>query len=254
MKTLRWVVALVPAIALLFSPVRACSEEPASAASGKIRVLIVTGGHDFNAEAFFAIFNNNPDITYRVVQHPKAQALFRPEAATQYDVILAYDNYQQINDQAKADFANLINGGKGLVIVHHGIGSYLEWPEFWKIMGARWYHVKTFVDGLEKFSFPSDTNDVRFRVHVVDPQNPVTKGLKDYDMIDETYQAFDVFPDTHPLLTTDSPLSNKIIAWEKTYGQGRVVCIQSGHGPDAYVNPNFQQFLRQAIRWTARRD
>jgi type 1 glutamine amidotransferase len=254
MKKLRYAVALIPIIALPFSPTHAGPDEPGPASAGKIRVLIVTGGHDFDGEAFFAIFNNNPDVSYRAVQHPNAQAFFRPEAASQYDVILAYDNYQQISEQAKADFANLVKGGKGLVVVHHGIGSYLDWPEFWKIMGARWYHVKTIVGGVEKFSFPSDTNDVRFRVHVVDPRNPVTKGMSDYDMIDETYQAFDVFPDSHPLLSTDSPLSNKIIAWEKTYGKGRVVCIQSGHGPDAYVNPNFQQFLRQTIRWTGRRD
>jgi type 1 glutamine amidotransferase len=73
-------------------------------------------------------------------------------------------------------------------------------------------------------------------------------------MIDETYRGFDVFPDSHPLLTTDAPSSNPVLAWDKTYGTGRVVCIQSGHGPDAYVNPNYQQFVRQAIRWAARRD
>jgi type 1 glutamine amidotransferase len=72
-------------------------------------------------------------------------------------------------------------------------------------------------------------------------------------MIDETYKGFDVYGDSHPLLTTDAPSSNKIIAWAKTYGEGRVVCIQSGHGPNAYVNPNFQIFLRQAIQWTGKK-
>jgi hypothetical protein len=247
-------VGLVAVGTCLLWPTPARPAEPPAGARGKIRVLIVTGGHDFNAEGFFAVFNNNPDITYRVVQHPKAHALLKPDAAKQYDVLLAYDNYQDISEEAKADFVGLIHGGKGLLVVHHGIGSYLDWPEFWKIMGARWYHVKTVVDGVEKFSFPSDSENVHFRVHVVNPRHAVTRGMQDYDMIDETYQAFDVYPDSKPLLTTDSPLSNKVIAWEKTYGEGRVVCIQSGHGPDAYVNPNYQQFLRQAIRWTARRD
>jgi type 1 glutamine amidotransferase len=228
------------------------ADEPTSSA-GKIRVLIVTGGHGFDPDAFFAVFRNNPEITYQAVEHPKAQAWFKVEAAKQYDVVLAYDNYQEISDEAKADFVNLIKGGKGLVVVHHGIGSYLDWPEYWKIMGMRWYHTNTLVDGVVKFSYPSDTDDNHFRVHVVDPEHPVTRGMKDYDMIDETYKAFDVYAGSQPLLTTDCPISNKIIAWAKTYGEGRVVCIQSGHGPNAYVNPNFQTFIRQAIQWTAKK-
>jgi hypothetical protein len=228
------------------------ADEPSNSA-GKIRVLIVTGGHDFDADAFFAVFKNNPDITYQWVEHPKAQAWFKADAAKQYDVVLAYDNYQEISDEAKADFVSLIKGGKGLVVVHHGIGSYLDWPEYWKIMGMRWYHTNTVVDGVTKFSYPSDSNDNHFRVHVADPEHPVTRGLKDYDMVDETYKGFDVYDDSHPLLTTDCPISNKVIAWAKTYGDGRVVCIQSGHGPNAYVNPNFQTFIRQAIEWTAKK-
>jgi uncharacterized protein len=237
-------------VILLFSQWVSRADESTNAA-GKIRVLIVTGGHPFETNAFFAIFNNNPGITYRWVEHPNAQAWFKPEAAQQYDVVLTYDNYQPISEESKADFVNLIKGGKGLVVVHHGIGTYLDWPEYWNIMGMRWYHTKTVVDGVEKFSYPSDSEENHFRVHVVDPKHPVTRGLKDYGMIDETYKGFDVYPGDHPLLTTDYPLSNKVIAWAKTYGEGRVVCIQSGHGSNAYVNPNFQKFIRQAIEWTA---
>jgi len=57
----------------------------------------------------------------------------------------------------------------------------------------------------------------------------------------------------HPLLTTDEPESNKVIAWAKTYKVARVVYIQSGHDHFAYENPNYQQIVRQAIRWTAKR-
>jgi uncharacterized protein len=242
---------LLLATLLAFQSV-ARAEGPDNSA-GKIRVLIVTGGHEFETNAFFAVFKNNPDITYCWVQHPNAQAWFKAEAAQRYDVVLTYDNYQPISDETKMDFVNLIKGGKGLVVVHHGIGTYLDWPEYWKIMGMRWYHTNTIVDGVLKFSYPSDSNENHFRVHVADPDHPVTAGLQDYDMIDETYKGFDVYADSHPLLTTDCPISNKVIAWAKTYGDGRVVCIQSGHGSTAYVNPNFQTFLRQAIRWTAKK-
>ncbi len=54
--------------------------------------------------------------------------------------------------------------------------------------------------------------------------------MSDFDMHDETYKWFDVAKDCHPLLTTDEPESNNVIAWAKTYKGARVVYIQSGHG------------------------
>ena len=80
------------------------------------------------------------------------------------------------------------------------------------------------------------------------------RGLSDFDTHDETYKWFDVAKEVHPLLTTDEPESNKIIGWAKNYEQARVFYMQSGHDHFAYENPNFQQILRQAIRWTAHRD
>ncbi len=95
---------------------------------------------------------------------------------------------------------------------------------------------------------------MNFKIHVADPEHPVTRGMTDFDTHDETYKLFDVAESCHPLLTTDEPLSNKVIAWSKSYKKARVVYIQSGHDHFAYENPNYQQFLRQAIRWTARKD
>ena len=82
----------------------------------------------------------------------------------------------------------------------------------------------------------------------------MTRGVTDFDTHDEAYKWFDVAEDCHSLLTTDEPESNKVIAWAKKYERARVVFIQSGHDHFAYENPNYQQILRQAILWTARRD
>jgi type 1 glutamine amidotransferase len=78
--------------------------------------------------------------------------------------------------------------------------------------------------------------------------------VKDFDMRDETYKWFDVAPDSHALLTTDEPESNKIIGWAKTYEAARVVYLQSGHDHFAYENPNYQRLVRQAILWTTHKE
>jgi uncharacterized protein len=227
--------------------------EPAQPLKHKIRVLLITGGHPFQKEAFFKLFQDNPDITYQAVVHPQAYAMLTAKAAKQYDVIVTYDYNQKIPEEARRDFVARLKEGKGLVVLHHAIAAYPGWPEYWKIIGAHYYLAKTNINGVAK-PRSAAKEGMDFRVHIADPNHPVTRGLKDYDMHGETYKWFDLAKNCHPLLTTDTPESNKVIAWAKTYKGTRVVYIESGHGPSAYDNPNYQQLLRQAIRWVARQD
>jgi type 1 glutamine amidotransferase len=219
---------------------------------GKIRVLLVTGGHDFERDAFFQVFKDNPDITCQSVEHPNAHALLKADAAKAYDVLVLYDMHQEITEETKADFLARLKEGKGLVVLHHAIASYQKWPEYAKIIGARYYLEPTVVDGVKK-ARSAYQHGVQISIHIADPQHPVVQGIQDYVIHDETYKLFDVADECHPLLTTDEPLSNKVIGWAKTYAGARVVYLQSGHDHFAYENPNYRQILRQAIRWTAQR-
>jgi type 1 glutamine amidotransferase len=227
--------------------------EPAKDASAKIRVLVITGGHDFEHDAFFKLFDDNPGITYRAAEHPNAHALLRPEASKNFDVLVLYDMHQEITDEGKTDFLARLREGKGLVVLHHAIASYQQWPEYSRVIGARYYLAPTTVDGVEK-ARSTYKHGMHFKLHIVDPAHPVTSGIQDFEIHDETYNLFDVASDVHPLLTTDEPESNKLIGWAKNYGPARVVYLQSGHDHFAYENENFQKILRQAIRWTAKRD
>jgi uncharacterized protein len=224
-----------------------------SADSSKIRVLVVTGGHDFENEPFFKLFQDNPNIRFTAAEHPNAQARLRPDQADNFDVLVLYDMYQNISDEAKADFLAFLKAGKGLVVMHHAIANYQKWPEYAKIIGAKYYLEKTTVDGVPKARSVYE-HGVHFKIHVADKTHPVTRGVDDFEIHDETYNLFDVAADCHPLLTTDEPKSNKVIAWSKTYGPARVIYMQSGHDHFAYENPNFRKVLRQAIEWTAKKD
>jgi type 1 glutamine amidotransferase len=233
------------------------------AAGGKIRVLLVTGGHAFERPQFFKVFEDNKEIAFEAVEHPNPKdknappddpvaAKFRPDAAKAYDVIVLYDMWQKITDETKADFVAMLKGGKGLVVLHHAIANYQEWEEYPKISGARYYLKPTMVNGVEK---PRSLwkHDVEMKVCIADPKHPVARGLKDFDIRDESYKGYDIRPGMKPLLTTDQPLNSPTLAWTHTYGKARVVYLQLGHDHLAYENPNFCQLVAQAIRWTAGR-
>src|SRR5580765_8659255 len=89
------------------------------AATEKIRVLVVTGGHGFEKEPFFKLFKDNPDITFQAVEHPNAYPSLTAEAASKWDVLLLYDMQQNIPEDAKANFIARLKEGKGLVVLHH---------------------------------------------------------------------------------------------------------------------------------------
>jgi uncharacterized protein len=224
-----------------------------NAPAAKIRVLLVTGGHEFEQEPFFKLFRDNPGISYRAVEHPKAHELLAADKASQFDVLVLYDMNQEISEAAKADFLARLNEGKGLVVLHHAIANYQAWPEYARVIGARYYLENTTLNGVDKARSVYQ-HDMHFPVHVADPNHPVTRGVADFEIHDETYNLFDVFPEAHPLLTTTEPKSNQVIAWVKTYGPARVVYLQSGHDHFAYENPNYRRLLAQAIRWTSGRN
>ena len=213
--------------------------------------MVVTGGHGFERDPFVQLFKKTPGIVFTMVEHPQAQAHFKAEAAKDYDVVVLYDMWQKIDDTAKADFTHLIASGKGLVALHHCLGGYQDWPEYEKIIGGLYYLQARDVSGTQK---PASTylEGIDLKVNVVDRQHPVTAGVSaEFTIHDESYGKFNVLPDSHPLLSTDAPTSDKVIGWWRTYGKARVVYLQSGHGPEAYSNPEYRKLLTNAIRWTA---
>jgi uncharacterized protein len=219
----------------------------------KTRVLVVTGGHDFETNQFFRIFQDNPAITFVKATQPEAQAWFRPDQAKQWDVLVCYDLWASISEEAKADFVARLKEGKGLVVLHHAIADYSKWAEYTNIVGAKYYLEKQVVNGVEK-ARSIYQHDVNVKVQIADPAHPITRGVQDFEIHDETYNLFDVQPANHPLLKTSEPTSAPVIGWTRNYGPARVVYLQLGHDHFAYENPNYRRLVAQAIAWAAKRD
>jgi type 1 glutamine amidotransferase len=241
---LTWLACIV----LAETAVQAASTESVS----KLRILLIYGGHGFETNQFFQVFRENPDITLATAEYPQAQAMFKPSAAGGYDVLVFYDMWKDLSAEAKSDLVALIKGGKPLLALHHTLGAFQQWDEYANIIGGR-YHITKWGDhGVEK---PESTykHDVDFQVHIVDPNHPVTRGLKDFAIHDETYGGLEIRPGSKILLTTEEPTASHALGWAKTYGAARVVYLQLGHDHQAYDNPNYQQLVRQAIRWVAKR-
>jgi hypothetical protein len=188
-----------------------------------------------------------------MVEHPAVHASLASDKSEAYDVLVLYDMWQPITDEAKANFIARLKEGKGLVALHHSLANYQQWDEYARIIGGRYLLAKRGENGAGKPA-SSYLHDVQVPVEIADPNHPVTRGLSNFTIHDETYGNLDVRPDVHVLLKTKEPTSNPVIAWSTEYHSALVATIQLGHDRFAYEDPNFRQLLAQAIRWTAKRD
>ena len=215
----------------------------------EIRVMVITGGHDYQKEKFNEMFESlGENISYSIAELPSAYSMFLPENRKSYDVLVFYHMWQSITPEQAQSFSECIREGKPLVALHHSICAFDEWPEYFKIIGGKYFHKPTVVDGHE-YAACSYQHDLHFTVNISDKNHPVTKGIKDFEVFDETYKGYYVEPGVKTLLTTSESSSTPVIGWTKNYGKARVVTIQSGHDVPTFENPDYRRLLKQAVEW-----
>ena len=221
------------------------------AATGKIQVAVVVGGHG-GGQPFFDLFAGHDDLACKPVHLTNDSELFEDISGWPYDVIVLYNLSASISEKRRENFKQLMEQGLGGVTLHHAFSSYQDWPEFSKIVGGRSFLRPTHVAGKQLRTGEKQGN--RYTIHAVDKDHPVTKGVSDFELVDETYFHYYVEPDSVPLLTTDAPGSDKVVGWAHTYRHGRAVYIQAGHGPTIFQpehesHQQYRRLLAQAIRW-----
>jgi hypothetical protein len=234
---------------MIFILIALISLSYANQTSKPIRILVITGGHDYKADQFNQmLYGLGDNITWQIAELPGAYDMFLPENRNKYDVLVFYHMWQTISDEQGRVMAECIGEGKPLVVLHHSICAFDDWPEYWNIIGGKYFHKPTTVDGIV-YPACSYIHDLHFKAKIVNPENPVTSGMTDFEIFDETYKGYYVAPGVTPILTTDEPSSTPVIGWTKKYGQVRVVTLQSGHDVPTFENPNYRKLLKQSIEW-----
>ncbi len=216
----------------------------------KISVLVISGGHGFKHEPFYDIFNSIPSITYDTLVQPQANALIASPGVNKYDVLVFYDMFDSIAPKQQEAYVSLLKKGTSMIFLHHSLVSYQNWPEFIQIVGGQYHTQPVVVNGdTLKTSYEHDVN---ISVKVENKKHPVTRGISDFDIVDEVYGGVEILPQVKPLLSTTHPKSMRYLAWINHYGKSDVLYIQLGHGPSGYSNPNFRKLIQQAIEWSAK--
>jgi uncharacterized protein len=136
-----------------------------------------------------------------------------------------------------------VKSGVGMAGWHGGMGdSFRNNTEYEFMVGGSWV------------AHPGGVID--YRVNITDHNDPVTKGLTDFDMHSEQYYVL-VDPNNKVLATTTytdkiaSWIGGNIIpqVWKKVYGKGRIFYSGLGHVAADFSVPQVLEIQKRGIRW-----
>jgi type 1 glutamine amidotransferase len=224
-----------------------------------LRALIVTGhnhpAHDWRrvTAALIAALEQDPRMVVHVTEQPEDLATTR---IVDYDLlVMNYSSWDRsgLSDDAKQNFLNYVNRGGGLAVVHFANGSFTDtlpnkesdWPEYrTKLVRRIWVHGSG-NSGHDAYGpFPVQMTEAG-------KNHPITKGLADFDTVDELYyRQMGELPIT-PLAVAKSKdtQADEPMAWAYDYGQGKVFQTVLGHS-DVSVQ-KAAALIRRGSVWAA---
>ena len=220
-------------------------------ADRKIKVVVVTGGHAFDRDPFFAAFDSLENVTYVEAVQKDHSELFENIDEWPYDVIVLYNMTQNISPKRQENFKTLLDQGVGLLALHHSLAAYNEWPEYKNIIGGKYFLKETAENG-KTVTQSRFKHGLDMKISIADTQHPITIGMSDFLIHDEAYGNYWYDEkENHLILGTDHPENDPTIGWVRKYGKARVCYLQLGHDAHAYGNGNFRWLVQQAVRWCA---
>ncbi|MEJ7608341.1 MAG: ThuA domain-containing protein [Bryobacteraceae bacterium] len=198
---------------------------------------------DTNTRSPFTSLFDDPNLAVTVDGHP---AVFQSELRSKFDVLVLYDMVHDFSDEAKRNnLKRFVEAGKGVVVIHHALGDYNQWPYWYEEVTGGRFVAKP--DG--KLGALQYEHDQKLLV-TVEKKHPVTAGLGSFTVQDETYKGMWISPKVEVLLRTNHSLSDGSLAWIGPHRESRVVCIQLGHDQYSHRDANYRKLVLNAIRWT----
>ncbi len=239
-------------VGVLFTISLACPQIYGESGSDSLSLLVVTGGStlryhiDLVPSSFYTLFEGYDNIS---CDHASSdEAAFQSDKLTNYDILVMYNRSDSLSEKSKQCLKAFVESGKGVVILHHALGSYNEWKWWWyNVVGAK-YQMK------DEEDLPKSKYKLNQTIHVTPvKEHTITSAVGDFTLKDETYQKLWISPDVKLLLKTDNPTSDGPIAWIGPYSKSRIVVLHSGHANSAHKNAEYRALVYRGIVWAGDR-
>ncbi len=204
---------------------------------GTINTLVFAGGaiHDWKgcSQEIIKSLSQKDDFNITVVEDD-LEALVAPKLDP-YDLIVFYYTVGEISDAQKNGLLNHIASGKGYVGIHSAADSFRGCPEYQAMVGGH---------------FTTHPHYREYQVSIVDSENPITKGLVEFNVTDEQY-ILDYDRRVNVLASALYQGKMMPVAWTKSWGDGRIFYLALGHDAAACQHENFSLLLQRGAVWAS---
>lgn len=215
--------------------------------AGPVRLLIVMGGGTWE-NSVFHMFDAIEGVEYTLEMSDTAA--FGEDLRNRFDAVLMYNLSATLPEPHRANFTEFLEAGGGLVVLHHALASYGDWP-WWheSVVGGRYL--------LRPEGVRAGSTYLQDQSYIASARadHPVVAGLAGIPLhvYGETYKGLWISPEVQVLLATTQTSSDGPLVWVGPYRAARVVVIQPGHGGSVFFNHGYLRILHDAIHWTAGR-
>lgn len=210
----------------------------AANADKKIKVMFLRGGgiHDWrNCTPILAsVLEKTNDFEVTFTENLDDLK----ERIKQFDIIIQYTTGMQLTKEQEKGLCDFIQNGGGYVGIHSASDSFKNADRYWEMLGGRF----------------AGHGGGKYTVYIYDRDHPITKGMRDFEIQDETYSHnYHRNAQMRSLTRMNRGNERQSMSWVSSYGKGRVFYTGNGHGREAWTNPHFQRLVVRAAYWAAGR-
>jgi uncharacterized protein len=157
----------------------------------------------------------------------------------------------KVTGEERERFEAFLRRGGGLVVIHAGVvsGEEHEWAK--RVQGGAWRW-----SGEQ----PTRWYEGEVGIYFVDTEHPITRGLSNFDWVDEIYYDLDMSEDVHVLATSFHSvfvIAPQMWTYERTWEGGatpyRALVSLPGHEYDVFETAQYRVLLLRGIAWAGKR-
>ena len=243
------IISLIFAIIFMFSckKVNKSSSDHLPTLKGK-KILMVFGGWKGHHPAVFVTKVSKwlEAAGAQITQSDSLEVYTNKKIMDATDLIIQYWTMGEITKEQFRGLENAVKRGVGLAGCHGGLGdSFRNNPEYQYMIGGQWVE------------HPGGKID--YTINVIDNNDPISDGIKDFEIKDTEQYYMHIDPNTKVLATTkftDSIhtwIKGRVIpvAWKTYYGNGRVFYLSIGHNPKDFNTLGAKELLFRGIKWAS---
>ena len=208
-------------------------------------ILIVYGGWDGHNPEFFAkkMAAWLEERKANVILSESTASYTDKELMQSLDLVIQHITMSKMSARESNGLRKAIANGVGLAGCHGGLGdSFRDDTEYQFMIGGQFV------------KHPG--GQINYKVTISDTNDPITKGLSDFELKTEQYYMH-IDPVIEVLATTkfsgehDSWIEGveMPVVWKKPYGKGRVFYSALGHSNDIYEIPEVWSIMTQGLMW-----